>query len=684
MNLSQIAFRLSRNSFSNHGRQSMKSTTTSQLGSGNAFRMRKVMQKLLILTALLFLAGVAQAQLPHALSIMSNLTHNDAAPNTPLCYAKDGNLYGIATGHYGQSGPDEFFRVNAAGTPVSDLVPLDSGTDGNNDSSPGQLTTTGGGLIQASDGNFYGLAQEGGSGKYGTIYKITHSTSMPYSGFAVSVLHSFTGGIGNTNNSQITPTNDGGYPCGNLVEVSDTLGDNLYGTTYEGGLYNDGCIFRISIPKGNSTATYTTIFSFSQGSYGELGSASNGVSPAAGLIWYQVPGAKTGYLYGTTATGGASATGTGVVFSVTTGGVLTVLHTFQDGSLGNKVTDGAYPESALALGPAIGPDLGPNEARALYGTTCAGGTYDTDNSPGVTTGGTVFRLTISSTSGSATGYSILHNFGGNSPILSGDVDGTFPTAALVLGTDGNLYGTTVYGGANTTGPGGSSASGGTVFGISIPEKTSTGTPEVDYSVLHCFGDTKNSINAVDNPSPPSDDDGLNPYGGLIVGPENYLYGTTFQGGTNPGDGTVFKYDNMAVFGGVYAAVFNTTDTPLPGLYYSPWFGYYFYFPALYPCIYHPQLGWTFVYTPNNINTWLWIGGANPTAYTGGVLPNATDKGWLYTDAGMWPNAYVWDLNPPNNPGLGEPRLWMGAKQTEPGSSAVGVYFKDAGNNIFTY
>jgi uncharacterized repeat protein (TIGR03803 family) len=83
-----------------------------------------------------------------------------------------------------------------------------------------------------------------------------------------------------------------------------------------------------------------------------------------------------------------------------------------------------------------------------------------------------------------------------------------PNAALIQGSDGALYGTTLYGGTNGAG---------TVFRI--------GTNGTSYAPLYSFTGTGG--------------DGANPYAGLIQGADGALYGTTFGGGTN-GDGTVFR------------------------------------------------------------------------------------------------------------------------------------------------
>ena len=176
-----------------------------------------------------------------------------------------------------------------------------------------------------------------------------------------------------------------------------------------------------------------------------------------------VPGAD-GNFYGTTARGGANAAGT--VFKITREGRLETLHSFDN-------TDGTYPYAGLVLGA----------DGNFYGTTLGGGANEYF--------GTVFKITREGT------VETLHSFDGT--------DGSNPVPGLVLGADGNFYGTTSGGGANDDG---------TVFKI---------TREGRFETLHSFDGT----------------DGDSPYAGLLRGADGNLYGTTFRGGAN-GYGTVFS------------------------------------------------------------------------------------------------------------------------------------------------
>lgn len=121
-------------------------------------------------------------------------------------------------------------------------------------------------------------------------------------------------------------------------------------------------------------------------------------------------------------------------------------------------------------------------------------------------------------------YQVLHSFTGNDGHgFNGDTDGANPSARLIEGPDGNLYGTTVNGSASASGPTG------TVFKID-----STG----NITILHHFLMVASG-------------DGATPYAKLTLARDGYFYGTTYTavGGTGGGfnGGTVFKIDANAAF-----------------------------------------------------------------------------------------------------------------------------------------
>ncbi len=194
-----------------------------------------------------------------------------------LIQATDGNFYGT-TASGGGACCGAVFRITPGGV-LSALHSFASGaTDG---ASPN-------GLVQASDGNFYGTTSLGGSvtapGK-GTFYKLTLAGDF-------TVLHSFTGGA-----------TDGDNPTGSLIQATD---GNLYGMTKLGGgaaLPNGGTVF-----KATTAGAVTLLHKFA-------GDGSDGAQPN-GLFGRILIQAADRSLYGTTWNGGAG--GFGVIFKVRT------------------------------------------------------------------------------------------------------------------------------------------------------------------------------------------------------------------------------------------------------------------------------------------------------------------------------------------------------------------------------
>ena len=199
------------------------------------------------------------------------------------------------------------------------------------------------GLLQARNGDLYGTTPSGGENGVcpglgcGTVYKITPGGSL-------TTLYTFCSQSGCT---------DGSGPNGGLVQA--TNGD-LYGMSRGGGANNGGTVYKIT-----SSGTLTTLYSFCSQS-----GCTDGSGPYAGLIQ-----ATDGNLYGTTNHGGAN--GDGTVFKITPGGTLTTLYSFcsQTGC-----TDG----SGLITG------LVQATNGKFYGTTQAGGAHQNS--------GTIFSLSV--------------------------------------------------------------------------------------------------------------------------------------------------------------------------------------------------------------------------------------------------------------------------------------------------
>jgi uncharacterized repeat protein (TIGR03803 family) len=296
-----------------------------------------------------------------------------AAPRAGLVQATNGNFYGttVSSGTYGFG---TVFEITTSGT-LTTLHSFD-GTDGIEPEA---------GLVQATNGNFYGTIYEGGAHSIGTVFKITPSGTL-------TSLHSF-------------DDTDGFSTYATLVQ--GTNGD-LYGTTWEGGAHGDGTVFKIT-----TSGMLTTLHSFD---------GTDGEDPYAGLVQ-----GTDGDLYGTTQLGGAH--GGGTVFKITLSGKLTTLHSFCSQS---GCTDGFLTYATLVQGT----------NGDLYGTTALGGAKNSkclENECG-----TVFKITPSGT------LTTLRSFE--------YTDGATPEAALVQDTNGDFYGTTEFGGTHNAG---------TVFRLSL-------------------------------------------------------------------------------------------------------------------------------------------------------------------------------------------------------------------------
>jgi uncharacterized repeat protein (TIGR03803 family) len=451
----------------------------------------------------------------------------------PVVQGTDGSFYGMSV-YGGADGNGAIFKVNSAGT-FSVVHSFDySGSDGANPY---------GGLIQATDGNFYGTTTYGGDNNWGVIFKMT-------SGGTVTVLHVFAGA-------------DGVYPWAGLVQGTD---GKLYGTTLIGGTSTAGTFFRIDTTGSNFTKLHDFV-------------VVDGTQPSASLIQ-----ASDGKFYGTTKNG---AGGHGSVFQIDTAGNLTVLHSFTG-------TDGDLSQAALVQGT----------DSKLYGVTASGGSsgngtafridttgnnfttlhnfsggsdgsaplgglvqaadgnfYGTTSSGGANGGGTYFRMdtlgnvtTFFAFGATSTGYeptgSLLQGSDGKlygSAYLAGNPndgavfrtdtsgnltvvhtftgsDGANPNVSLFQGSDGLYYGMTTNGGTNDAG--------------AAYKVTSAGT----LTTLRSFNVT----------------DGVSSNGGLLQGADGKYYGTMYGGGGH-GYGTVFRIESTgANFTTLHS--FNFSDT----------------------------------------------------------------------------------------------------------------------------
>jgi uncharacterized repeat protein (TIGR03803 family) len=389
----------------------------------------------------------------------------EGTPYAKLIQDSEGNLYGT-TFYGGSTGAGTVFKLTPGGE-FSFLHEFDGGSEGAKPYA---------GLIHASDGNFYGSTSAGGSKGAGIIFKLNQSGNF-------EVLHEFDGASG------------GATPLTGLIQAND---GSFYGTTSAGGSDGYGTVFKLDA-SGNFTVLHH--FNDSDGNYpfGELLQADNG------------------NFYGTTNSGGSN--NSGVIFTLDVSGSFSVLHHFNadDGTnpIGSLIqgNDGSFYGTTSSGGSHIGGTVFKFDASGNFsvitdfsaehtGSTYAGVIQDNDGNfygtwaNGGSNGyGTVFKLDSSGN------LSLLHEFSGGS-------GGGGPMAALIQGSDGSFYGTTVGGGNNEAG---------TVFKVD-----SSG----NFSTLYAFE------GFIDAFYPSS----------LIQANDGNFYGTTSHGGEYD-FGTVFMLDS---------------------------------------------------------------------------------------------------------------------------------------------
>jgi uncharacterized repeat protein (TIGR03803 family) len=342
-------------------------------------------------------------------------------PQVGVIRDAEGNLYGTTL--VGGTGDCPFgcgvvFKLNASGQ-QSVLHTFTGGADGANGyADPG--------LIRDAEGNLYGATSNGGGpASAGVVFELDPAGQE-------SVLYTFPGG------------SDGANPHSGVT--GDGKG-NLFGTTYSGGPASAGVVYQV-----DAMGHETILYRFTGGA--------DGKNPTAGVI----PD-SAGNLYGTTVYGGI---GYGVVYRVNAAGNETVLHAFTGGA------DGAYPYAGVIR----------DSEGNLYGTASAGGQANA---------GVVYKVDP------AGDETVLYFF-------TGGPDGSGPQAGVIRDMAGNLYGTTVYGGASGDGV--------------VYELHANGLE----TVLHSF---------ISGP------DGANPYAGLTGDASGNLYGTTYFGGPSNA-GVVYK------------------------------------------------------------------------------------------------------------------------------------------------
>ncbi|MEO6328911.1 MAG: choice-of-anchor tandem repeat GloVer-containing protein [Ginsengibacter sp.] len=394
---------------------------------------------------------------------------NGANPLGGLLQASDGNLYGM-TQFGGSGGGGVIFSFNPSSSIYTKLTDFNDSTGAN----------PYGGLVEASNGKLYGMTRLGGSGANGVLF------SFDISGLVYSKLRDF-------------DYANGVNPYGSLMQASDT---RLYGMMHEGGSSGYGVIFSYD----PSSSSYIKLRDFATNE--------SGSNVSANLIQ-----ASDGKLYGISVNGGSS--GNGVIFSIDTSSyAYTKVKDFDN-------NNGANPFGTL-IQTADGK---------LYGTTVNGG----NSGNGV----------LYSYEPSTSTYTKLKDFD--------FVNGASPYGSLLLARDKKLYGITYGGGSKSAGvifsfdPSYSiytklkdldSANGGYATGSLI--QASNGKL---YGMTHLGGSSGNGVIFSYDPASLTytklkDFDmasGSYPYGSLIEVSDGKLYGLTSGGGSS-GYGVIFSYD----------------------------------------------------------------------------------------------------------------------------------------------
>jgi uncharacterized repeat protein (TIGR03803 family) len=352
-------------------------------------------------------------------------------------------------------------------------------------------------LVQGANGNFYGTTGFDGvygsgtvfeissRGEYKTLYSFCSQPNCPDGEYPPAALAKASNGHfygvtqeGGANGSgtafEITPSGnlttlysfcaephcaDGGLPKGGLVQ--DRNG-NFYGTTTQGGTNGLGTVFEMS-PTGQLRVLYSVC---------SVANCADGFSPVAALIQ-----ATNGEFYGIMSHGGAQ--GVGTVFELTPTGSLRTLYSLC--SL-PACSDGEYPSASLVQAT----------SGMLYGTVTSGGSHGS---------GTIFEITPGGK------FKRLYSFCAQASCA----DGSYPYAALLQGTDGNLYGTTVRGGS---------------YGVYGEGTLFKFTPPSTLTTLYNYCDP--SCNAAGSP-----------YSAMIQATNGLLYGTTGEGEEDSA-GTIFS------------------------------------------------------------------------------------------------------------------------------------------------
>jgi uncharacterized repeat protein (TIGR03803 family) len=381
------------------------------------FSIKMFVGTISLLALLTFATPSAKAQ---ALSVLHSFTASEGQPHSAGDLLKDasGNLYGASFNN--NTGTITAFELVKSSGTYSEKVLYTFTNASDTDIYPT--------LVVDASGNLYGISNGAINNQPGYVFELVNSSGT----YSEKVLYNF-----------VLNSSAGYNPNPSLVK--DTSG-NLYGTAGGGGANGHGVVFELV----NSSGSYSEKVLYSFGS-----SSSDGQHPTGTLIMD-----NSGNLYGRTDGGGPS--GNGVVFELVN----------SSGTYSEKILYGfTYPDHlSLSIVDASGNLYGTNFNNNPFGGSASvielvnsSGTYSenvlfsssgngafgglvTDSSGNLYfTGENIFELVNSSGTYSE---KVLHSFQGGTGCT---LDGFDPTTALLVDASGNLYGTTLYGGANNYG-----------------------------------------------------------------------------------------------------------------------------------------------------------------------------------------------------------------------------------------
>jgi uncharacterized repeat protein (TIGR03803 family) len=398
-------------------------------------------------------------------------------PTLGVVQGSDGTFYGT-TGLDGAGNGGTIFQYSSAGAlnTIYDFCQTDC--------SDGSYPL---GLVQGIDGNFYGTTALGGANKNGTVFQIGQQSGN----WTLTTLWSFCSQT--YTNGDCTDGSPGGTDLGgSLVQGSDGA---FYGTTVLGGsnqaaqCFGEGCGTVFKITQQGGTWVLTTLYNFCS----QLGCA-DGAVPEAGLVE-----GIDGNFYGTTFGSFDAKSGAGTILKITPSGTLTKLYSFCSVT---NCTDGANPGAGMTLAT----------DGSFYGTTYNGGANNA---------GTVFAIAPSGV------LTTLYSFCS----ATNCTDGANPASSLIQGSDGNFYGTTVGGGYG--------------YGATPAGVVTLGTPTVGTIFEMTPNGALSTISSFCSITDGDEDclDGSHP-SGLSQGANQLIYGITPEGGISTllrgGGGTLFS------------------------------------------------------------------------------------------------------------------------------------------------